>query len=158
MSVKSVMNSTTGYSAFRLLTGREMVGQGNLIFDVRNIKFYQEHHLVSEIYVEREEVRNQMGDELREASDDAESEQSIGELNETSSGVAGDESMGRGDAETGSSGCADPPEHVDEGIHGLSEDLGFQYLAWFVMSSLVNHRGRINFGVLLGTQNVLALH
>ena len=41
LAVNSAQNRSTGFSAFKLMTGREMRGLENVVFDVRNTEYYQ---------------------------------------------------------------------------------------------------------------------
>lgn len=68
LAVNSSVSKSTGYSAFKLMTGREMRGLENIVFDVRNTKFYQsEHHLVDETYREMKKVFKIAADNLDRA-------------------------------------------------------------------------------------------
>ena len=57
LAVNGAQNRSTGFSAFKLMTGREMRGLENVIFDIRNTEYYQsEAHLVNETYKEMRKV------------------------------------------------------------------------------------------------------
>ena len=57
LAVNSAQNRSTGFSAFKLMTGREMRGLENVVFDVRNTEYYEsEAHLANETYKELRRV------------------------------------------------------------------------------------------------------
>jgi hypothetical protein len=65
LAVNGAQNRSTGFSAFKLMTGREMRGLENIIFDVRNTEYYQsEAHLVNETYKELRRVFQIASDNL----------------------------------------------------------------------------------------------
>ena len=57
LAVNSAPNRSTGFSAFKLMTWREMRGLENVVFDIRNTEYYQsEAHLVNQTYNELRRV------------------------------------------------------------------------------------------------------
>ena len=65
LAVNSAHNRSTGFSAFKLMTGREMRGLEKMVFDVRNTEYYQrEAHLANQTYKELRRVFQIAGDNL----------------------------------------------------------------------------------------------
>eukprot|EP00116_Pleurobrachia_bachei_P000433 sb/3460695/ len=65
LAVNSAINRSTGYSAFRLMTGREMTGLDDIIFETRSTKFYEsEHHLANEVYQDLRKIFRLASDNL----------------------------------------------------------------------------------------------
>ena len=57
LAVNSAHNRSTGFSAFKLMTGREMRGLENVVFDVRSTEYFQsEAHLANQTYKELRRV------------------------------------------------------------------------------------------------------
>ena len=65
LAVNSAVNRSTGYSAYKLMTGREMTELDNIIFDIRNTQYYQsEDHLVCSTYHELKKIFEIAADNL----------------------------------------------------------------------------------------------
>ena len=65
LAVNSAQNRSTGFSAFKLMTGREMRGLENVVFDVRNTEYYMsEAHLANQTYKELRRVFQIASDNL----------------------------------------------------------------------------------------------
>ena len=65
LAVNSAQNRSTGFSAFKLMTGREMRGLENVVFDVRSTEYYQsEANLANQTYKELRRVFQIASDNL----------------------------------------------------------------------------------------------